>query len=195
MCCCCLQMFLLHSRVETTLLLYKTSQVPNLILVVKNCRDGYASVVRVRFTPKCSRPGALSRGSLMFSVEVSGQIIDGVMYFRKWCSVRILSLGKSIRNLTLWSAEINLCRVELLRPSTLCAQDADLCHFFLTVSFSPSFFSVYNPDHINVQNINRDLQRIEMAPLHKGKGSILTQKLALKKRFNVFVSIQTDRSC
>lgn len=61
--------------------------------------------------------------------------------------------------------------MELLQPSTACLQDADLCHFFLTISF----FSSYNPDHINT---NRDVQRAEVDTLHKDKEIILTQKMA-----------------
>lgn len=117
---------------------------------------------RVCRSPKFTQSGALTRGSLMFSMEVCAQIIDGVMYVRKWW---ILS------SLTVWSVEINLCHMELLRPSTVCPQDAALCHFFLSVSF----FSSYNPDHVN---INRDVQHVEMVPLNKGKEILLTQKMA-----------------
>lgn len=117
---------------------------------------------RVWCSPKFTQSGALTTGSLMFSMEVCAQIVDGVMYFRRWW---ILS------SLTVWSAEINLYHVELLRPSTVCPQEADLCHFFLSVSF----FSSYNPDHVN---INRDVQRVEMVPLHKGKEILLPQKMA-----------------
>lgn len=64
-----------------------------------------------------------------------GGIIDGVVYFRKWWSVTILSLGKSVVNLTVWSADKSLSS----GVSTVCSQDADLCHFFLTIFLSLSW--------------------------------------------------------
>lgn len=90
-----------------------------------NCGDGYASGIR-----GCVEPQSASNQRIHHVLH--GGIIDGVVYFRKWWSVTILSLGKSIVNFTVWSADKSLSS----GVSTVCSQDADLCHFFLTVSFS-----------------------------------------------------------
>lgn len=109
---------------------------------------------RVCHSPKFTQSGALTRGSLMFSMEVCAQIIDGVMYFRKlWI----------LPSLTVWSAEINLFHMELLRRSTVCPQDAD---FLIS-------FSLYLSSQVIILTTC-----VEMVPLHKGKEIPLTQKMA-----------------
>lgn len=94
-----------------------------------NCSDEYASGIEGVLNPKVHPIRSINQ---RIHHVLHGGIIDGVVYFRKWWSVTILSLGKSIVNLTVWSADKSLSS----GVSTVCSQDADLCHFFLTVSFS-----------------------------------------------------------
>lgn len=119
------------------------------------------------WTLKGIQSEALTRGSIMFSMEVSSMVSctlgnDGVWQFSLWEN-----------QLWIWPSEvqINLCQVEF-RPFVLRMLT---CVISFSLYLSLSVLVIYNPDRVKMQNISRDLQCKETVLLHEDKQILLTE--------------------